>query len=178
MTFYLEFVKANPLLAAFIQFGILGFLGEIVSYFITKRPLKEIGNWIQIILKMLAWGILGIIIKYGFTGMRGFLNGLIEHNMIMHMKSGTILYAFFLSVFTNIIFGPQMMTFHRVEENLIMKKKGFQGIENSFKTLIWFWIPAHTITFALPVDYQIGLAALWSVVLGIIIGSAKGNRKS
>jgi hypothetical protein len=127
---------------------------------------------------MLAWGILGIIIKYGFTGMRGFLNGLIEHNMIMHMKSGTILYAFFLSVFTNIIFGPQMMTFHRVEENLIMKKKGFQGIENSFKTLIWFWIPAHTITFALPVDYQIGLAALWSVVLGIIIGSAKGNRKS
>ncbi|MGE3063292.1 MAG: hypothetical protein AB7T10_06620 [bacterium] len=177
MAFYLSFVKANPLLSAFIQFGILGFLGEVVSYFITKRPLKEIGNWIQIILKMLAWGILGIIIKYGFTGMRGFLNNLIEHNMMMYMKNGTILYAFFLSVFTNIIFGPQMMTFHRVEENIIMKRQGFQGIENSFKTLIWFWIPAHTVTFALPVDYQIGLAALWSVVLGVILGSAKKAEK-
>ncbi|MDD3803014.1 MAG: hypothetical protein PHW02_01335 [bacterium] len=177
MTFYLEFVKSNPLLAAFIQFALLGFLGEIVSYFITKKPLREVGNWLQIILKMVAWGILGIIIKYGFTGMRGFLNNLIEHNMFMYVKSGTVMYAFFLSVFTNILFGPQMMAFHRVEENIIMRRKGFEGIENSFKTLIWFWIPAHTVTFSLPADYQIGLAALWSVVLGIILGSSKKTKK-
>lgn len=178
MSFYLSFVKANPLPAAFIQFAILGFLGEIVSYFITKRPLKEAGNVFQVVLKMAAWGILGIIIKYGFTGMRGFLDSLIEHNMIAFMKRGTIVYAFFLSTFTNILFGPQMMAFHRVEENLIMRKRGFEGIENSFKTLIWFWIPAHTVTFSLPADYQIGLAALWSVVLGIILGSSKGIKKS
>jgi hypothetical protein len=36
--------------------------------------------------------------------------------------------------------------------------------------MIWFWIPAHTITFSLPTDFQIGLAALWSVVLGVILG--------
>ncbi len=29
------------------------------------------------------------------------------------------------------------------------------------------------LTFSLPVDYQIGLAALWSVVLGVILGFSK-----
>jgi hypothetical protein len=33
-------------------------------------------------------------------------------------------------------------------------------------------IPAHTITFSLPADYQIRLAALWSLALGLILGLA------
>jgi hypothetical protein len=37
-------------------------------------------------------------------------------------------------------------------------------------SLLWFWIPAHSVTFALPKPYQIGLAAIWSVALGIILG--------
>ena len=57
-----------------------------------------------------------------------------------------------------------------------MKSKGYEGIQKAWFTLIWFWIPAHTITFSLPKDFQIGLAAVWSVVLGIIMGmSMKKN---
>jgi hypothetical protein len=37
-------------------------------------------------------------------------------------------------------------------------------------SLAWFWVPAHAVTFALPPDWRIGLAALWSVVLGLILG--------
>ena len=40
----------------------------------------------------------------------------------------------------------------------------------AWRTLIWFWIPAHTLTFSLAVDYQVGLAALWSLALGLILG--------
>jgi len=37
---------------------------------------------------------------------------------------------------------------------------------NTYVTLV----TAHTITFMLDRPYQIGLAAVWSVVLGIILG--------
>ena len=70
----------------------------------------------------------------------------------------------------NLLFGPQMMFFHRLADNLIMREQGYEGITRAWWTLIWFWIPAHTLTFALPREYQIGLAAVWSVVLGVILG--------
>ncbi|MEJ5306993.1 MAG: hypothetical protein WHT27_01670 [candidate division WOR-3 bacterium] len=169
---YQHFVKTYPLISAFLQFAILGFLGEVISYSLRKR-LKNIGNFFQIILKILGWGILGIIIKMGFTGSKGSLKALIANNMLPNIIEGTFLYAFSLSVLTNLFFGPQMMLFHRLEENLIMGKKDFKGIEFSLFSLIWFWIPAHTLTFLLPKDYQIGIAALWSIVLGIILSFKK-----
>ena len=63
-----------------------------------------------------------------------------------------------------------MMAFHRLTDNLILRRSGFAGIQRAWWTLLWFWIPAHTLTFSLPLDYQVGLAAVWSVVLGIIMG--------
>lgn len=172
MNKYLDFVKTYPLISSFIQFAILGFLGEVISYSLRKK-LKNIGNIFKVILKIVAWGILGIIIKMGFTGTKGSLKALIDSNMFFKINEGTFLYAFSLSVITNIFFGPQMMLFHRLEENLIMGKKDFKGIEFSLISLIWFWIPAHTFTFLLPKDYQIGIAALWSIVLGIILSFRK-----
>jgi hypothetical protein len=63
-----------------------------------------------------------------------------------------------------------MMLFHRLEDNLILRRRGFEGMMPAIWTLGWFWIPAHTLTFSLPVEYQVGLAALWSLVLGLILG--------
>ncbi len=108
---YINFVKMYPLQSSFIQFAILGFFGEFISF----------------------------------------------------------LYSFSLSTLTNIFFGPQMMLFHRFEENIIMAKKDFKGIEFSILSLLWFWISAHTITFLLPKDFQMGMSVLWSVVFGIIL---------
>ena len=42
-----------------------------------------------------------------------------------------------------------------------------------FKTVPIFWIPAHTLTFLLPSEYQVMLAALLSVALGIILNLRK-----
>ena len=66
-----------------------------------------------------------------------------------------------------------MMFFHRLEENIIMGKRDFKVMEFPLLSLLWFWIPAHTFTFLLPKDYQIGIAAIWSIVLGIILSIKK-----
>ncbi len=170
MDTYINWVSNNPLLSAAIQFGILGTLGEFISHKIKTKSFSGFGTLLQVMLKILGWALLGIIIKYGFTGMKSFVNGLFEHDMLPIFLNDGVGLAFTVSVFTNVLFGPQMMAIHRFTDNLILKRKGYEGIQKAWFTLIWFWIPAHTITFSLPKDFQIGLAAVWSVVLGIIMG--------
>jgi hypothetical protein len=37
------------------------------------------------------------------------------------------------------------------------------------KTIPFFWIPAHTVTFLLPVEFQVLFAALLGIALGVIL---------
>jgi hypothetical protein len=173
MNSYIVWVIANPLLSAAIQFAVLGTLGEIISFSIRQKRIALPCGLPQIFGKVLAWAILGIIIKYGFAGMKGFARALLDHNLLPAFLGTGIGRAFAVSVLTNIFFGPQMMFFHRLEDNLILWKWNMKGLTTAWWTLIWFWIPAHTITFSLPTEYQIGLAAVWSTVLGIIMGMTK-----
>jgi len=59
---------------------------------------------------------------------------------------------------------------HRLLDNMVAGVKNWANLDKGFMSLLWFWIPAHTVTFSLPKPYQIGLAALWSVALGVILG--------
>lgn len=170
MESYIAWVTQNPLLSAAVQFGLLGTLGEIVAFTLrSKRPALP-GSWWQIIAKVAAWGLLGIVIKYGFTGMKGFTHALLDHQLLPVWCESGFGWAISVSVLTNLLFGPQMMFFHRLEDNLIAWKWNTAGLTTAWKTLLWFWIPAHTVTFMLPSEYQIGLAAIWSLVLGLILG--------
>lgn len=173
MTGYVNWVIANPILSAAIQFAILGTLGEIISSSLKKKRPALPGTLAETAGKVLAWALLGIIIKYGFAGMKGFTLVLIEKQMLPLFCADGWGWAFSLSVLTNLFFGPQMMFFHRLEDNLIARKWNMTGLTTAWWTLIWFWIPVHTVTFALPVAYQIGMAAIWGLVLGIILGQAK-----
>ncbi len=170
---YLLWVKSNPLLSAAIQFAILGTLGEVLSFCIRKKRFGLPCNLWQLFQKVIAWALLGIIIKYGFVGMKGLTQALLDHHLLPQLFATGIGWAFAVSVLTNIFFGPQMMFFHRLEDNAIMWDWNFKGLTTAWWTLLWFWIPAHTVTFSLPPDWQIGLAALWSVVLGLILGLTK-----
>ena len=173
MISYVEWVKANPLLSAALQFAILGTLGEVLSFIIKNKRLGLPCTFPQLIGKIFAWALLGIVIKYGFAGMKGFTAALLEHRLLPGFLEVGIGWAFAVSVLTNIFFGPQMMFFHRIEDNLILRQWNFKGLTSAWWTLLWFWIPAHTVTFSLPAEYQIGLAALWSIVLGLIMGLTK-----
>ncbi len=178
MEFYTNWVTANPLLSAAVQFAILGTVGEILSFSIQQRRMGLPGSTGQTLAKMVAWALLGIIIKYGFTGMRGFTQALVEHQLLPPFFGQGLGWALAVSVMTNTFFGPQMMAFHRLEDNLILGQRGFDGITRAWATLIWFWIPAHTITFLMPVEVQMGLAAAWSLVLGVIMGLTRPRPSS
>lgn len=172
MAWYVDWVSGNILLSAFIQFALLGSAGEALGIIASRRrPSGKILEWVA---KALVWGILGIMIKYVFTGFKGFLAILVEKDFLPRvLEEVTILRALSLSILANSMFGPVLMVLHRTSDNLITGTKGYAGIQKSLATLAWFWLPAHTVTFALPMDFQIGLAALWSVALGIIMGFTK-----
>ncbi len=167
---YVAWVSTNPIFSAAIQFGLLGTLGEVISVSLRSKRLALPGTSFETLAKILAWALLGIIIKYGFAGMKGFTSALLEHALLPSFFAAGLGWAFAVSVLTNVFFGPQMMFFHRLEDNLILRKWDMAGLTTAWWTLLWFWIPAHTVTFALPAEYQIGLAALWSTVLGLILG--------
>jgi hypothetical protein len=173
MSAYVLWVKAHPLISAALQFAILGSLGELLAASCSRRKLAFPFTPVEFLLKMGAWAVLGVVIKYGFAGMKGFAHALVDGHFLPAFMGSGVGGAFAVSLFTNVLFGPQMMAFHRIEDNLIMRQRGFQGIERAWWTLLWFWIPAHTVTFCLPTEYQIGLAAVWGMALGLILGLSK-----
>jgi hypothetical protein len=177
MDSYRFWVLAHPFLSAALQFGLLGTLGEVVAASLKSRRPSLPCTPLQLLAKVLAWALLGLVIKAGFVGMKGFTRGLLDQHLLPGVLSSGLGWALALSVLTNVFFGPQMMLFHRLEDNLILGRQGFDGMAPALRTLVWFWIPAHTITFSLPADYQVGLAALWSLVLGLILGMAATRRQ-
>jgi hypothetical protein len=109
-----------------------------------------------------------------------------------------ILVAFSISAAMNLIFAPVMMTFHKITDTHIINNGGtisgfFRPIKfrEIFKTLNWevqwnfvfkktipfFWIPAHTITFLLPSEYRVLFAALLGIALGILLAVASQSGK-
>jgi hypothetical protein len=175
MNAYFAWVRAHPVLSALIQFGVLGSSGEFIATWIQARK----GDWPftfgESLLKIPAWGILGVVVKVGFTGMKGFDHALLDARFLPACFGSGLGWAFGLSFWTNLMWGPLIMVFHRIEDNLILRTWNFKGIEKAFWTLGYFWLPAHTVTFLLPVEAQIGLAALWGMVLGVILGLCRGG---
>lgn len=176
MNSYRFWVLAHPYLSAAIQFGLLGTVGELAAASLKARRLTLPCTLFQVFLKVLAWALLGLVIKAGFVGMKGFTRALLDHHILPAFLASGIGWAFSLSTLTNLFFGPQMMLFHRLEDNLILGRRGFDGMLPAIRTLGWFWIPAHTLTFSLPAEFQVGLAALWSLALGLILGLAASRQ--
>ena len=175
MNTYVAWVTAHPLFSAAVQFAILGTIGEIISHTLRHGRFTLPGRGWQIAGKIAAWAILGLFVKYGFAGIRGFTQALFDHHLLPAFVENGIGRAVALSVCLNMFTGPQVMFLHRLEDNLIMGRRDFAGMAGALHTLYWFWVPAHTITFLLPVPYQIGLAAAWSLVLGVIMGLTRAR---
>lgn len=175
MNSYVELVKEYPIYSAMIQFAVLGTLGDIFSKWMQKSSIFSPYKWHVVLLKMLEWAIIAITIKYAFVGFQGFVDGLVSHNLLPEL--GNLGRAFTVSVTMNLQYGLFLVIFHRFLDNVIAKEKNWKNIDKGMLSLVWFWIPAHTITFMLDKPYQIGLAAVWSVVLGFILGYYNREQK-
>ncbi|MBI4802458.1 MAG: hypothetical protein HY796_08045 [Elusimicrobia bacterium] len=165
---YVQLVMENPVWSAMVQFAVLGTLGDLVSRWIAARKVFMPFDPRATVLKMLQWALLAIGIKYAFTGFGGFVDALTGHSLLPVMdRLGR---AFAISVAMNLQFGPFLVMAHRLLDNAIARKTNWDKLDKSMLSLLWFWIPAHTVTFTLARPFQIGLAALWCVVFGLILG--------
>ena len=104
-----------------------------------------------------------------------------------------LLTAFSVGTMLNLFFAPVFMTVHKITDTHIMQTggtlKGFLGpvdvkeiiaginwrVQWDFvfkKTIPLFWIPAQTINFLLPAEFRILVAAIYSIILGVILAIA------
>ncbi len=165
---YVIIVKTNPIASAMVQFAILGTFGEILSGWIKQKKVFYPFTMGITLWKMVVWAILAVGIKYAFYGYIGFVDYLVAHQYLPVLSEFGK--AFAISAMMNLQFGLLLVLLHRALDNVPEKTKNWKNIDKGIYSLIWFWIPAHTLTFMLPDVYRIGLAALWSVVLGLILG--------
>ena len=194
---FVESSKNHPLIMAFIKFFVLGTMGEVLGGRITA------GEWkkpVGLFWRAVVWGVLGIIIAMAFTIFSTGVTALIGGGLLPMFAGGSmgakILTAFFISAFMNAIFAPVMMGFHKLTDTYIDLSGGklgnlsgvkltevidtidFQGLIGFvyFKTIPFFWIPAHTITFLMPPVYRVLMAAFLGIALGAILGFAKKKK--
>ena len=177
-----------PFLMGFIKFAILATMGE----FLAIRILK--GSWtrpVGFVYKMIIWGIIGILVTYMFSLFNSGVIATVDKGLLP-LGDGlfaAIMTAFLTSAIMNLTFGPMFMAAHRISDNFIdgvclkQKKKISQIIAETNwaefirfvigKTIPFFWIPMHTISFLLPGEYRVLSAAFLSIALGGILAYAK-----
>jgi hypothetical protein len=190
---YLTANSFSPELLSFIKFAVLATGGEILAWRIKNKrySIKGFG----LLPKTLLWGIFGIIIYWAFTI---FSNGAPKvFPLLTNLQEPyrNILTAFTISVFLNLIFSPIFMLTHHITDHFITDNQGTFPVRKFnmlaalkavdwdrmwgfvyTKTIPFFWIPAHTLTFMLPSEYRMIFAAALSVFLGLILGSVNKNK--
>jgi hypothetical protein len=201
---YTQFNHYHGFFMAFIKFAILATLGEVIGLRIKTGKYTQPG--FGILPRAIVWGFLGITIKLAFiifaSGTPAFLEymGLHDAKTIFtgSFTPAKLLIAFSISAAMNLIYAPVMMTLHKITDTHILSTGGtvkglltpipFSNILTGLnwnvqwnfvfkKTIPFFWIPAHTITFLLPPDFQVLFAALLGIALGVIL-SVAGIKKN
>jgi hypothetical protein len=195
-TGYKTMNASHPFFIGFLKFAILATIGESIGLRLREGVYNKKG--FGLLPRAIVWGFLGMTIVMAFkifaAGAPAFLNSLGINGALESLKgplSGLrILTAFTISVTLNLIYAPVMMTLHKITDTHIVKNGGTIAgllkpihmgdiiakldwkVQWNFifkKTIPFFWIPAHTITFLLPVEFQVLFAALLGIALGVIL---------
>lgn len=196
---YTRVNSAHPYCLAFMKFALLATYGEVIGLRIKTGHYSEkgfgifpraivwglLGVWIAIAMKTFATGAPIMAQSLGIEGVADAMKGTLSVEKIVG--------AFFISLMMNTSFGPVFMTIHKVTDTHILANGGswkaiitplpFGKILTSLnwkvqwefvfkKTIPFFWIPAHTLTFLLPPQFQVLFAAFLGVVLGVILSIA------
>jgi hypothetical protein len=186
--------RAHPYIMGFVKVSILATMGEVLALRIVSGDYKKP---VGMIYKFIVWGFLGMGFVIAFDLFANGVTGSMKKGLLPGGGQDTfgakLLFAFFTSAFMNLIFGPTFMTLHRLTDTFIdlghgkfseIKKVKLKAVTDKidwygfmsfvvFKTIPIFWIPAHTITFLLPGEYRVLVAAFLSLALGVILAYSK-----
>lgn len=203
---YVDFNASHGMVMSFIKFAILATFGEMIGLRIRTGKYNQPG--FGILPRAIVWGFLGLTINMAFIifniGTVSFLKYMGIDNagelLAGTMSTGKILVALGISSTLNLIYAPVMMTLHKITDTHIVDNGGtvrglFRPIKIGSimaklnwnvqwnfvfkKTIPFFWIPAHTITFLLPADFRVLFAALLGIALGVLLSIAalRGDNK-
>ena len=190
-----------PLIMAFFKFAVLATFGEMLglrirtgkynmpNFGILPRAVVWglLGMWIAMMMGIFRNGVPAYLDKFQiFSGINATMMG----GFSLLKLCG----AFCISIVMNTTFAPVFMTLHKITDTHIIqtggtlkgfftKKIPFAQIISSLnwkvqwefvfkKTIPLFWIPAHTLTFILPPNFQVLFAAFLGVCLGVILSVA------
>ena len=195
--YFIQATEKYPYMMGFFKTALLASMGEIL---VSRLKTGEYFSQKGIILKAIVWGFLGMIFVLIF---KVFSSGVIQAQdssllpVISHpLWLSRLLSAFLISFVMNIFFAPSFMLLHRVTDTYIelsqgqirnIKKVRLSHVVNRIdfnvffgfvilKTIPLFWIPAHTITFLLPENFRVLMAAYLSIILGILLTLAKTRK--
>ena len=187
----------HPYVMGFIKFALLATSGELIA---IRMSSGKFAKPAYLIARIVIWGVIGVWITYMmkifFLGSGAMMAaGLLPGGTLAADSFGyKLIRAFATAATMNLTFGPTFMAVHKCSDTyLALREKNGKGVKLSevidavdwkrfvsftiFKTVPIFWIPAHTLTFLLPSEYQVMLAALLSVALGIILNFKKKTTK-
>jgi len=204
MELYKGFNSSHPMIMSFIKFAVLATMGEVIGLRIRtgfyNKP--EFG----ILPRAIVWGFLGLTVKTAFVifgaGAPAFMEMMGMNNASEIIRNpftpAKILVAFSISVSLNLFYAPVLMTFHKITDIHISNTGGtIRGLFSPIKfgeifpvinwkaqwnfvfkkTIPLFWIPMQTINFLLPPQYQILVAALLGIVLGVLLAVSEPGTK-
>ena len=196
---YKSFNAEHGMVMSFLKFAILSTAGELLGLRLSAGVYlkRGFGVWPRAVV----WGILGmginlamIIFSNGvpvaleYCGLQGATAAMADPVTLMK-----VLTALCISIGMNGIFAPVFMTFHKITDTHILACGGslralatpipmariMTGLnwdaQWNFvfkKTIPFFWVPAHTVTFLLPGEARVLFAALLGVVLGVLLAVA------
>ena len=176
----------HPFIMGFAKFALLATAGELIAVRMAT------GSWklpAKIVARFIIWGVIGawitLMMKVFSTAVATGILPLGSNEILTRF-----LKAFYTSVIMNNSFGPTFMAIHKCSDKYLdLRADGAKKIKVAdvigdidwtkfvnftlFKTVPLFWIPAHTVTFLLPSEYQVVMAAALSVALGIILNLKK-----
>ncbi|MDR0367693.1 MAG: hypothetical protein LBH82_00960 [Bacteroidales bacterium] len=191
--------EMHPYCMAFVKFAVLATFGEMLAVRIKSG--KYYTKGFGVFPRMIVWGLFGVWIAFGMKVFASGVPSVVEKIGVPGLAAAMggsfsvlkLAGAFCISTMMNTCFAPVFMTVHKITDAHIVQYHGKAkclitpvNIKKIFPALNWdvqwnfvfkktiplFWIPAHTLTFILPPDYQVLFAALLSVALGLILAFA------
>ena len=186
--------KHHPYIMGFIKVSILATMGELLALRIVTNEWKKTSGMLY---RAVVWGLIGMTFVVIFDIFFSGVTGAVAKHLLPGNPDSKLLIAFLTSSFMNLAFAPTFMAFHRVTDTFIDMGEGklskifsikladvvgkidWKGFISFVvcKTIPFFWIPAHTITFMLPPEYRVLMAAFLSIALGGILAFAKKSKK-
>lgn len=180
---FIAMTKAHGPLMAYAKFFFLGTLGTTLAVGLIKKD-WTVAHGIE---QAIVWGFFGIWIGMAFIYAAGGVGALIAKHWWF---SGPKLWvAFSTSLWINVLGGYAytMMVSHKWTDHLIMNRwRGLFGLTDFadsvdprvvvaflWKTIWFFWLWAHTITFLLPEEWRVIFGAVLSVALGLLLAWKK-----